>query len=145
MSQIALIVVLAAVVIEIPLSFAVAWLGGWWTLLSAPIAFAVLGVVVVGYAAWRYGARFAEQFNSDAMHDDLLARSMMLVLAGFLLFIPTLQSNIVGLTLLLPSVRGLLIRRIRHRIEAVASESKCPMPTLLNFEEARMRSIRKAA
>jgi UPF0716 protein FxsA len=143
MSQIALIVILVAVMIEIPLSLGVAWLAGGWILLATHIASAALGLSVIGYTSRRYGAQFVESLNTDVVRDDHLARKIILLLAGFLLLIPALQSNLAGLIFLLPSIRELFVRRIRRSMETVAPESDSP--TLLLFEESQKHWMKKAA
>jgi UPF0716 protein FxsA len=143
MSRIALLATLIVLAVEVPLSFGVVWLGGGRALLSAHLVTAALGAVVIGYTFWRYGAKFVEDFSYDGAMDDQLATRLLLVFSGFLLLISSFLTGIAGVILLLPAVRGLLVRKIRQRLETGESNSDSPM--LLSFEEAYHRTKRKAA
>jgi UPF0716 protein FxsA len=143
MSRIALRVILVVVAIEIPLSLGVAWVGGGKILLLAHLASAALGAMIIGYAFWRYGAQFVEDFSYDGVIDNQLAMRLMLVLSGFLMLISSLLTSMVGLFLLLPPVRGFVIGKIRQRLESREWNSDSPM--LLSFEEAYHRTKQKAA
>ena len=92
------------------------WIGGEWTLLAL-IAGAVLGILVMrraGSSWWRAlrgQAMTASGVTVTGQRPDprAAASASLLFLAGLLIFLPGFISDAIGLLLLLPPVRGLLM------------------------------------
>jgi UPF0716 protein FxsA len=89
-------------------------IGGWltlWPTLGIVILTGVLGVVLMR----RQGLRVIRdaQRALDELRDPLapLAHGALILLAGFLLFLPGFLTDTMGLLLLIPAVRMALLRR----------------------------------
>jgi UPF0716 protein FxsA len=90
------------------------WEYGW----RAPVYFAIgsvlLGLPVIALALWQFGARISTRLNNDECLTDNTLAGVFLLLAGFLLLLPGLITDAVGLALLFPSVRSYAVKEIRH-------------------------------
>ncbi len=97
------------------------WIGVGWTLLVL-LAGAVLGLLL----ARREGVRAARALTV-AVQNGRLAHSevtdgLLVALGGVLLFVPGLVTDVLGLALLLPPVRGLVRRRLVDAAERRAPD-----------------------
>ncbi|TCK27742.1 FxsA family protein [Pseudonocardia endophytica] len=97
------------------------WIGVGWTLLVL-MAGAVLGLLL----ARREGVRAARALTV-AVQNGRLAHSeatdgLLVALGGVLLFVPGLVTDVLGLALLLPPVRGLVRRRLVDAAERRAPD-----------------------
>jgi UPF0716 protein FxsA len=107
---VAFVLLVVAPAVELFVVIEVAHAIGWSITLFLLLAFAFLGVVVMrraGSSWWqslRAGAAAGQVPDGRAA-----AHSALLFLAGLLLFLPGFVSDIVGLLLLLPPVRALLL------------------------------------
>jgi UPF0716 protein FxsA len=144
MSRIALVVALFLVALEVTLSAAMGWYVGWGMLLSVVATSAVIGVVVIGYVLWRYGAEIAEILDSDEALKSRHVGGLMLALAGLLMLIPSLLTDVAGLILLLPAVRRRGVVWIRRR-SAAAVAPGFEGPKVGSFEAAQTYSKKAAA
>ena len=96
-------------------------IGVGWTLLVL-LAGAALGLLI----ARREGVRAARALT-EAVQNGRLAHSeatdgLLIALAGVLMFVPGLVTDVVGLALLLPPVRGLVRRRLVDAAERRAPD-----------------------
>lgn len=99
----------------------ISWIGLGWTLLVL-LAGAVLGLLL----ARREGVRAARALTV-AVQNGRLAHSeatdgLLVALAGVLLFVPGLVTDVLALALLLPPVRGLVRRRLVDAAERRAPD-----------------------
>ena len=108
---------LALPLIEIALFVTVGgWLGLWLTLAI------VLGTGVAGVLVMRWqgvhameGLRQATQLRRDPMGQ--VADDALVMMAGILLILPGFMTDMLGLLLLIPPVRGLVIRAMAARVQ----------------------------
>jgi len=92
-------------------------IGLWWTVLLLVVT-GILGGVLVqqqGITAARRAMRSMQEGNPPI---EPVADSLMLMLAGMLLLIPGLISDVLGLLLLVPPIRRTLARWMFHRVFA---------------------------
>jgi len=95
-------------------------LGGWlglWLTLAVVIGTGLAGVGVIRWQGLQTveGLRQATQLRRDPMGQ--VADSALVVLAGFLLILPGFLTDTLGLLLLLPPVRALVIRSLALRAQ----------------------------
>lgn len=93
--------------------------GGWiglWPTLGLVVLTAILGVALVRRQGGHAMRKLRE--SVDALRDpsEPLADGAMILLAGVLLLIPGFFTDICGLALLLPPVRGAIYRWLRARV-----------------------------
>lgn len=108
-------------IIEIALFIQVGGLIGVWAVLGLVVLAAVLGMAVIrsqGKHAWLEAQRSLAQLRDPSRP---LAHGMMLMVAGLLLIVPGFFTDIIGLLLLIPPVRDLVMRRAgrRMRVQSV--------------------------
>lgn len=112
-----LIVVLALPLIEIGLFVQIGgMIGVWWTLAWVLLA-GFLGVIVLKGIASLGPVSLGQKMRD--MSDPLspLAHRAMVTIAGTLLVIPGFLTDVVGLALLIPPFRTLVIRLVARRLE----------------------------
>jgi UPF0716 protein FxsA len=96
-------------------------IGVWWTI-ALLVADSILGSLLMrsqGRAAWR---RFAEATRTGRVPAREVLDGVLVIFGGALLLTPGFISDALGLLLLLPPtravVRGILVRRLAHRMAA---------------------------
>lgn len=103
-------------IVEIALFIQVGGLIGVWATLALVVLAFVLGVAVIrsqGNQAWAQAQRSLAELRDPARP---LAHGMMRILAGVLLIVPGFFTDIVGLLLLIPPVRDLIMRQASRRM-----------------------------
>ncbi len=103
--------------VEIALFIQIGGLIGVWPTLGLVVLSTLLGVVVVRSHSTH---AFAEVQRSMAELRDPsrpIAHGMMILLAGILLIVPGFFTDALGLLLLIPMVRDLVMRQLGRRIE----------------------------
>jgi UPF0716 protein FxsA len=108
------IAIAVLVVVELVLLVLSAVCLRWWVPVAESLIAAILGLFVIGYALQHYREAVFARLDSDVCSDDRLANGPWLLLAGVLLLIPGLLTDLVGLALLVPSVRHAAIRAVRQ-------------------------------
>jgi UPF0716 protein FxsA len=117
----------------------------------------LLGGAVVGGAVARNAGRRAlqawQQANATGVvPGDALAANAMIVVAGALLMIPGVLSDLAGLVLLVPPVRRVLAGRVRHALAArlrghpgLGGAAAGPSPArIIDVDHADVREAREA-
>ena len=90
---------------------------GLWPTLAAVIATAIAGAWLLrwqGFAAW---TRAIQSLRRNVFPIAEVFTGLCLVLAGALLLTPGFVTDLIGLALFAPPVRGLLARRLARRFE----------------------------
>jgi UPF0716 protein FxsA len=64
---------------------------------------------------------------------------MLIGLGGVLLIVPGYFTDLCGLLLLVPPVRGLIYRQLAKRLHVVSSASPPPDPSLVDLDPDRWR------
>lgn len=103
-------------IVEIALFIQVGGLIGVWATLGLVVLAALLGMAVIrsqGAHAWLEAQRSLAQLRDPSRP---LAHGMMLMIAGALLIVPGFFTDIMGLLLLIPPVRDLVMRRAGRRM-----------------------------
>jgi UPF0716 protein FxsA len=105
---------------------------GFWLTLALLIADSILGSVLMrsqGRAVWR---RFNEALQAGRPPAREVLDGVLVIFGGALLLTPGFISDFLGLFLLLPPtraiVRGVLARRLTHRIVASMTMPRGPSP-----------------
>lgn len=104
--------------------------GGWlglWPTLTIVVATAALGTLLVRSQGARALADIRGRFDRLQDPTEPLAHGAMILFAGALLLTPGFFTDAVGFALLLPGVRGVLLREIGRRI-TVASTGRSRGP-----------------
>jgi UPF0716 protein FxsA len=70
----------------------------------------VIGLVVILYYEWRWSEAVAGRIESEpAALDSWCLEKILLLVAGIVLLIPGVMTDILGMLMLLPSVRRLIV------------------------------------
>lgn len=107
---------LAVPIIEIALFIQVGGLIGLWPTLGIVVLTAIVGTVVMrsqGAHAWAEIQRSFSEFRDPTRP---LAHGVMILVAGMLLLTPGFFTDAVGLALLVPGIRDLVLRRVAARV-----------------------------
>ena len=103
-------------IVEIALFIQVGGMIGVWATLALVVLAAVAGMAVIrsqGAHAWLQAQRSLAELRDPSRP---LAHGMMLMIAGALLILPGFFTDILGLLLLIPPVRDLVMRRAGRRM-----------------------------
>lgn len=115
---------IAVPIIEIALFIQV---GGWiglWPTLAIVISTAVLGTMLMrsqGARAWTEIQRSFAEFRDPTRP---LAHGVMILVAGMLLLTPGFFTDAVGLALLVPGLRDLVMRQVSRRVRITRMEMR---------------------
>lgn len=107
---------LALPIIEIALFIQVGGAIGLWPTLALVLAAAALGMVVIRMQGAHAVAQLQRSIGELRDPARPMAHGALIMLAGLLLLIPGFFSDAVGLLLLLPPVRELIMRRIAAQV-----------------------------
>jgi UPF0716 protein FxsA len=99
---------IALLILDISLSVLIADYAGWKFSLCESFGTAMLGLMVICYVSIRYGAIIRNNIEQNTL-DDIGIDKFLLLLAGGLLILPGIFTDIVGLALLLRFVRRLVL------------------------------------
>lgn len=109
---------LALVAVEIWLLFVIGHRIGGLATFGLLVGSAVVGGAVARGAGRRALLAWQQASTTGALPGEALAGNAMLVVAGALLMIPGVLTDVLGLALLVPPVRRALAGRVRHALEA---------------------------
>ena len=85
------------------------WLG-WKPALAENGLTTVIGLVVILYYEWRWSEAVAGRIESEpAALDSWCLERILLLVAGIVLLIPGVMTDVLGLLMLIPSVRRLMV------------------------------------
>lgn len=90
----------------------------WQFALSEILLSGILGLAVIRYVTSQYGRRIISRLTAQEFPGDTLAHGAILFIAGVLLMLPGPLGDAIGLLLLLPPVRWLVIAHLRRRYMA---------------------------
>lgn len=112
--------VLALPLVEIALFVTLGAQLGLWLTLAWVLLTGVLGVLLLKGLALSGGQRLREGLQ-EGLHDPLspIAHKALMGVAAVLLILPGFFTDTLGLILLLPPVRGLIIRQMALRMRSV--------------------------
>ncbi len=104
------LLLVADTLVLLPLSHFIGW--------GVPVAemgvSAVIGLAAIGWYEWRWSNAVADQFEPELQKPGreagFCAEKMLLLVAGVLLILPGFLSDGVGLLLLLPGIRRLVVQ-----------------------------------
>jgi UPF0716 protein FxsA len=121
-----LIGILALPFIEIATFIKVGGLIGVMPTLAAVALTSLTGALVLRHQGLSLAARIQNALRDGALPGRTLFDAMAVFMAGFLLLVPGFFTDIVGLLLLLPPVRGLLYDRLSRNMTVVTATSEAP-------------------
>ncbi|TJZ85125.1 FxsA family protein [Paracoccus hibiscisoli] len=105
-------------IIEIALFIQVGGLIGLWSTLALVLLSAVAGVALMRSQGAQAGREIQRSLSEMRDPSQPMAHGAMIIAAGLLLVVPGFFSDALGLLLLIPGVRRLLMRRIARRVVA---------------------------
>lgn len=106
--------------VEMVLLLVLADYTSWQFALLEILASGVLGLTVIRYVTSQFGRRIVSRLVAQEFPGDALAHGALLFIAGVLLILPGVMGDVVGLLLLTPPVRWLVVARLRRRYMASA-------------------------
>jgi UPF0716 protein FxsA len=101
---------------------------GLWPTLAAVVIMAIAGAVVIrsqGLAALR---DIQQTVGRGEVPARAIGDAMMIGTAGVLMLVPGFFTDLIGLLLLLPPVRGLIYRLLARRVHVVQTRPLRPTP-----------------
>lgn len=119
--------ILALPLVEIGLFVTLGAKLGLWLTLAWVMLTGVLGVLLLKGLALSGGQRLREGLQ-EGLHDPLspLAHKALMGVAAVLLILPGFFTDALGLVLLLPPVRGLIIKAVSSRMRSVVVMQRGP-------------------
>jgi UPF0716 protein FxsA len=111
-----LLLLMAWPIVEIGLFVEIGGRIGLWPTLGLVIGSGMLGVMVLRLQGVRAQTGLRQAMQGFGAPGVPLAHEALILLAGGLLILPGLLTDILGLLLLLPPVRSLLIARLSRRV-----------------------------
>jgi UPF0716 protein FxsA len=93
----------------------------WEVALVEVLASGLLGIAVIRYVTAQFGPRILSRLAASESPGATLADGALLFVAGVLLLLPGIISDIAGLLLLIPLVRRLMVAWLRRRLLMHAS------------------------
>jgi UPF0716 protein FxsA len=137
--------ILAVPLIEIGLFVTLGAAIGLWATLAWVILTAAFGIMILKGVAM-YGAVTLSR-DMQELSDPLspIAHRVMVAMAGGLLILPGFFTDTVGLLLLIPPVRTVLIKLIGRRLRVVTPAASQPVVIDGEWEEADTQHTQKPA
>lgn len=86
-------------------------IGGWWTV-SLVILTAIIGVQLLKYQGISTLRRAQEKMQTGSMPAQEMLEGIGLIVAGAFLLTPGFFTDSVGFCLLIPPIRGFLVRKV---------------------------------
>ncbi len=111
----ALMLVGALLVVKVAVLMLTVRYASWQVLLVESLGSGVLGLVVIGVAISRYASAIAATLEHEEYLDERLSSGLLLLLAGVLLLVPGLLTELLGLALLPPRTRLAVLVWLRRR------------------------------
>jgi UPF0716 protein FxsA len=100
------IIICAVVALDFWLLGTLSYWCDWRLPLAATIATTVLGLLVIIYYEWRWSERVAKCLESEpGLLDSASLEKILLLVAGIVLLIPGVLTDVLALILMLPRVR----------------------------------------
>ncbi len=93
--------------------------GGWiglWPTLAIVVLTAIAGTALVRSQGSQALVRLRQSFDELRDPTDTLAHGAMILFSGALLLTPGFFTDAVGFALLVPGVRGFILRRVKERV-----------------------------
>ena len=109
MFKVVLLLLLAVIFIEFYVLVAVSQMINVLPTLLLAFGSAILGFRILIKQARRYIKSAQQEIAQGQRVDELLSQAILMLFCGIFLIIPGLISDVIGLLLLLPMIRGLLI------------------------------------
>ena len=104
-------------VLEIAVLFWLADLTNWLVVVGLLIGAGVLGAVLARQQSLRSMRRLSDELRGGKLPGDALFDAMLVSLAGLLLILPGLLSDVVALLLLFPMTRRMIKAAARRRVQ----------------------------
>lgn len=130
-------------VLELYVFFKVSSSIGFFPALLLIFAGSALGVLVLRVAGLATALRARESLQRGELPAEDMFHGLMMALGGGLLLIPGFISDVVGLVMLLPFVRRMLVRKMRERAEAQALRQRAFAEDPLNAAGPHGRTPRQ--
>jgi UPF0716 protein FxsA len=105
------------------------WIGTntvWWLPIGLVILTGIAGAALMRHQGWQTGSRMRGELRSGRIPADAMIDGFLLVAAAIFLIAPGVLTDVVGISLLLPPVRGVIKRSviswIRRQVELKTAE-----------------------
>ncbi|MBX3411309.1 MAG: FxsA family protein [Pirellulales bacterium] len=91
------------------------WTGNFPLTLAIVLGTGILGTMLARRQGWRAWTEIQRQLSAGQMPADALQEALLILLAGALLILPGLLSDLAGIALLVPAVRRAVGRMVAAR------------------------------
>ncbi len=123
MGRLLFLLFLAVPLIEIGCFIVIGEAIGLWPTLASVVVMAVIGALVLRVQGLSLINEIRQSVGQGQLPARALADAMMVFIAGMLLLLPGFFSDIIGLILLIPAVRGGIYSFLRSRVQVVSTTS----------------------
>jgi len=98
----------------------------WWVPIGLVILTGIAGAALARQQGWQIGSRVRGELRSGRIPADAMIDGLLIAVAAIFLIAPGVLTDVVGLALLLPPVRGVVKRGViswlRRQFELKAAE-----------------------
>lgn len=105
------------------------WIGVntvWWVPIGLVILTGIAGAALARQQGWQIGSRVRGELRSGRIPADAMIDGLLIAVAAVFLIAPGVLTDVVGLALLLPPVRGMVKRSViswlRRQVELKTAE-----------------------
>lgn len=123
MGRLLFLLFLAVPLIEIGCFIVIGQAIGLWPTLAGVVVMGVVGSLVLRVQGLSLINEIRQSVGQGQLPARALADAMMVFLAGTLLLLPGYFSDVIGLLLLIPLVRGAIYGFLRSRVQVVSTTS----------------------
>lgn len=132
MLKVLLLILVLLPIIELTLIFKLGTWIGWLPTVLLVFGAGLVGAAIARVQGWRAAAQMRQRLQQGELPPDAVLDGLLIVVAGGLLILPGVLSDVLGLALLFPATRGVVRRRLtswlkQHvRIERLGGENPGP-------------------
>ena len=90
---------------------------GFWTTVGIVILTGVLGAFLARIEGWRAWANLKKEVNSGGMPERAMMDAVIILIAGVMLIMPGILTDIFGFMLLVPWIRTKIMEWLQKKIE----------------------------
>jgi UPF0716 protein FxsA len=105
------IIICAVVTLDLLFLGVLSYRFDWRLPLAETVVITIVGLLVIGYYEWRWSDVVAKSLESEpGLLDSTSLEKILLLVAGIVLLIPGVLTDVLGLLLLTPWVRRFIVR-----------------------------------
>jgi UPF0716 protein FxsA len=104
-------------IVEIVILVRIGQITAWWVPVAIVIATGVAGSALVRWQGWKVFERIRDNMRDGRVPADSLIDGFLVLMAGILFVMPGVVTDLAGIALLIPPLRGRIKRRVNDWIK----------------------------